>query len=212
MPNDSWYVLVGGQQHGPYPLAAMQQFMVEGRVTPQTIVRQGETGDGTAAGQVLDFSQVSPSAFPPGGPGGYARPPRSSRATWVIPVVICGVCLLLLLMCVVLPAAFWLYAGISRDRDFGKMMREQEVRVQMEEERKDAKKEAEAEKALKDLNLPREAKELEAQPPMAPAVKPRPAKTSDDAEPEPRPPDSLSTDKRHRARVPCLLRHHVTIN
>jgi hypothetical protein len=190
MPNDSWYVLVGGQQHGPYPLAAMQQFMAEGRVTPQTIVRQGETGDGTAAGQVLDFSQVSPSAFPPGGPVGYASPPRSSRGTWVIPVVICGVCLLLLLMCVVLPAAFWLFAGFSRDRDMGKMMREEAVRVEVEESRKDAKAqaEAEAEKALKDLDLPREAKELKALPPMAPAVKPRPAKMSDDAEPEPRPP------------------------
>jgi hypothetical protein len=46
MPNDPWYVLVGSQQHGPYPLAAMRQFMAEGRVTPQTMLRQGETGAG----------------------------------------------------------------------------------------------------------------------------------------------------------------------
>ena len=89
MSNESWYLLVGGQPYGPYPLAAMRQFVVEGRVTPQSMVRQGETGAWTAAGQMPDLSPgpAAAAGYPPGGfPPAVPWAMRSGRD----PTAACG--------------------------------------------------------------------------------------------------------------------------
>jgi hypothetical protein len=184
MPNESWYVLVGSQQYGPYPRAAMEQFVAEGRVTRETMVRQGETGGWAAAGQTLDFSHVPASAggypagdFPPAGPIGYAPPPRSNHGTWIILAVVGGVCLLLLVVCLGLPLLFLGFRG-------GTFRPMPEVRVeQLRQETKQA--EREAKKAMMEMENKR--KEIEARLPMdGPAVKPDTPKTPVEAEPESR--------------------------
>jgi hypothetical protein len=195
MPNEPWYVLVGGQQYGPYPLAAIEQFVAEGRVTPQSMLRQGETGDWAPAGKVLDFSHAPASAggyppggFPPAGPIGYAPPPRSSRGTWIILAVVGGVCLLLLVICLGLPMLWFVSGSAPRPAPaFPK--------VEVEELRQDA--ERQTQKAIKDFENKRmeveakERKEIEAKarsPFDDPALKPSITKTPAKAEPEPRSP------------------------
>jgi cell division protein FtsB len=209
MPNESWYVLVGGQQYGPYPLAAMEQFVAEGRVTPQTMLRQGETGAWAPAGQMLDFSRLPASAsgsppggFPPSGPIGYAPPPRSTRSTWVIPVVVGGVCLALFVMCLGLPMLFFFFRVSAANHEFKRefekrrqQLEAQQVRVeelrketeQVEKETKKARKDFENKR--KEIDAKREEIEAKARSPLdEPAVKPDGTKTPVEAEPEPRSP------------------------
>jgi flagellar biosynthesis GTPase FlhF len=213
VPNESWYVLVGGQQYGPYPLAAMEQFVAEGRVTPQTMVRQGETGGWATAGQMLDFSHApasaggsGPGGFPPAGPLGYAPPPRSSRNTWVIPVVVGGVCLALFVMCLGLPMAFFFlrfsaarhelkkeYEEMRRTteqmRQKDEQMRQKDEQVWAEVRKKNKQIQEETKKAKKDLENKRKEIEAKARSPLdEPAVKPDGPKTPVEAEPEPRSP------------------------
>jgi hypothetical protein len=197
MPGESWYVLVGGQQYGPYPLAAMEQFVAEGRVTPQTMLRQGETGAWAPAGQILDFSRgpaspggYPPGDFPPGSPFGYAPPPRSSSSTSIILAVVGGVCLVLFVLCLGLPLLFLGFraSSVHRANEF-----------QAEELRRSETKQAEAEamKAMKDFEIKGmkeskiEWKEKDAEPPSPmdePAAKPDGPKAPVEAEPEPRSP------------------------
>jgi hypothetical protein len=189
MPDKSWYVLAGSRQYGPYPLAAMEQFVAEGRVTPQTMVRQGETGAWAAAGHVLDFSHCPASAggcppggLPPAGPMGYAPPPRSSRSTWVIPVVVGGVCLALFVMCLGVPMALFFFRASA-----ARQWREVQVEELKRQEARQA--EGEARKAIKEFESKRKEIEAKAGLPMdEPALKPDGPKTPVEAEPEPRSP------------------------
>ena len=181
MPNDSWYVLVGGQQYGPYPLAAMEQFVAEGRVTPQTMLRQGETGDWAAAGQRLDFSRApaAPGSYPPGGfaPGasmGYAPPARSSRNTWIILAVVGGVGLLLLVLCLGVPLLWLTVRAPVREIQVDQMRQEVDQQSQ---------------KAMNDFENQRKEIEGKTRSPIdGPALKPDAAKPPVEAEPEPRSP------------------------
>jgi hypothetical protein len=198
MPNESWYVLAGGQQYGPYPLAVMEQFVAEGRVTPQTMLRLGETGAWAPAGPMLDFSHApasagepSPGGFPPPGPMGYAPPPRSSNSTWIILAVVGG-CLVLLLFCVVLPMLAFLFFGVSEVRQ----VHESEVKElipqtkQVEPESNKAMKDFEI-KGMKEKEFKIEWKDKDAKagsPMDEPAVKPDGPKTPVEAGPERRSP------------------------
>jgi hypothetical protein len=197
MPSESWYVLAAGQQYGPYPLAAMEQFVAEGRVTPQSMLRQGETGDWAPAGQLLDFSHVpapaggsGPGGFPPAGPLGYARAPQSSRSTWVIPVVVGGVCLALFVICLGLPMLFFFFrvsaANHEFKREFEKRRQQLEAQqVRVEESRKATEQvEKETKKARKEFEDQRKEFEAKAGSPIdEPALKPDGAKVPAEAEP-----------------------------
>jgi hypothetical protein len=203
MPHESWYVLVGGQQYGPYPPAAMEQFVAEGRVTPQTMVRQGETGDWAPAGQMLDLSHgpasaggYPPGGFPPAGSLGYAPPPRSSRGTWIVLGVVGGAGLLLLLFCLGLPMLLFLSrAGTVRQWHEVQVKHEvqskelqKEAAMQAEVERKEATKDFEI-KAMKESRIEWKKKDAKAGSSMdKPAVKPAGPKTPVEAEPESRSP------------------------
>ncbi len=187
MPNEFRYVLVGGQQYGPYPLAAMEQFVAEGRVTPQSMLRQGETGDWAPAGKLLDFSHAlaSPGGSPPGGfpaagPIGYAPPPRSSRSTWIILAVVGGVCLLLLVLCLGLPLLFW---SVSRPpQAFPPSPKVQVEQLRQEVERQN-------QEAMKDFENERKEIEAKTRSPLGePAFKPSVTKTTVEAEPGSRSP------------------------
>jgi hypothetical protein len=181
MPDELWYVLAGSQQYGPYPLAAMEQFVAQGRVTPQTMVRQGETGDWAPASQSLDFSHGPSSAasFPPAGSMGYAPPPRSNRSTWVILAVVGGACLLLLVMCLGLPMALFFFkaSAVRQGHEVRVEEMQREAAKQAEVQRKEAKKDFE----IKDM-------EIDGLPIDEPAVKPDAPKAPVEAEPGPRSP------------------------
>ncbi len=197
MPNESWYVLVGGRQYGPYPRAAIEQFVAEGRLTPQSMLRQGETGGWAPAGQLLDFSHApasasgsAPGGFPPAGPLGYASPPRSRRSTWVMPVVIGGVCLLLFAFCVILPMLSFVFLPLFLEHDVHELpareSRQNTKRVEGESNK--AMNDFEI-KGMKESRIEWKEKEAKARSPLdEPAVKPDGAKTPVEAEPEPRSP------------------------
>jgi hypothetical protein len=199
MPNESWYVLVGGQQYGPYPLAAMEQFVAEGRVTPQSMLRQAETGDWAPAGQMLDLSHAPASAggSPPGGlpaagPIGYPPPPRSSRSTWIILAVVGGACLVLLVLCLGLPMLLKLYISVSPSRPVPAFPKVQvEVMPQtthVEPESNKATNDFEI-KGMKEWKIEWKEKDAKARPPLdEPAVKRDGPKTPVEAEPESRSP------------------------
>jgi hypothetical protein len=165
----------------------MEQFAAEGRVTPQTMVRQGETGAWAPAGQMLGVPLGPASAggypaggFPPPGPMGYAPPPRSSRSTWIILAVVGGACLLLLVLCLGLPLLLWWSASGSLDRAVPVA-----PKVQVEELRQEV--EQKAQEGVRDSENKR--KEIEAKGRWLrdePAVKPDAAKPPVEAEPEPR--------------------------
>ncbi len=213
MPNESWYVLVGGQQYGPYPRAAMEQFVVEGRVTPQTMLRQGEAGAWAAASQMLDFSHApasaggsGPGGFPPAGPLGYAPPPQSSRSTWSILAIVGGVCLVLFVMCLGLPMAFFFlrFSAVRHElkreqeemrrtteqmRQNDEQMRQKAEQVWAEVRKRNKQIQEETKKAKEDFENKRKGSEAKARSPLdEPAVKPDGPKTPVEAEPEPRSP------------------------
>jgi hypothetical protein len=183
MSDDSWYVLVGGQQYGPYPLAAMEQFVGQGRLTPQSMLRRGETGDWAAAGQMLDFSHAP--AVAGGYAPGYAPPSRSSRNTWIILAVVGGAGLLLLVLCLGLPLLWLTVRAPVRE-------------IHVEQSRPETQQgDAEANKATMDFEIKGmneskiewNGKDAKAPSPMEkPAVKPDGPKTPVEAQPGSRSP------------------------
>ncbi len=60
-----WYVQHGGKQYGPMPSANLKKLATEGKITPVTQVRSGESGTWVPASKVQGLF-AAPKAQPPG--------------------------------------------------------------------------------------------------------------------------------------------------
>ena len=73
-----WYVRVGNSEPGPFSSERLLQLAAAGRVTPNTLVRAGLSGNWVPASAVKGLFRTSPAnAGPP--PVPQAKPPQSGR-------------------------------------------------------------------------------------------------------------------------------------
>jgi hypothetical protein len=66
----AFHVALGGQQVGPFDLAALQQYVQSGQLTRETLVWKQGMANWTAAGQVPDLSGLFGATPPPLPPTG----------------------------------------------------------------------------------------------------------------------------------------------
>lgn len=77
MPNIQYYLAVSGQQIGPFPVPQLQQLVLNGQLTPQTLVwKQGMAG-WEQAGSIAELASL----FAPPVPGDGATPPPMPGST-----------------------------------------------------------------------------------------------------------------------------------
>ena len=80
MPNIQYYLAVSGQQIGPFPVPQLQQLVLNGQLTPQTLVwKQGMAG-WEQAGSIAELSSLFAPPVPPV-PGDGATPPPMPGST-----------------------------------------------------------------------------------------------------------------------------------
>lgn len=77
-----------GQKYGPADVDVLNQWIAEGRVTPQTVLEDADTGSQIGAGAIagLNFGIAPPPAAPtPPSADAYPDPPSSSGAPFSAP-------------------------------------------------------------------------------------------------------------------------------
>jgi hypothetical protein len=80
MPNIQYYLAVSGQQIGPFPVPQLQQLVLNGQLTPQTLVwKQGMAG-WEQAGSIAELASLFAPPVPPV-PGDGATPPPMPGST-----------------------------------------------------------------------------------------------------------------------------------
>ena len=77
MATTQWFVRVNGQEHGPIPAETLKQLALKGRITPDTPVKLGASGNWVAAGHVKGL-------FPPAA-ANRAASPMATSTPWSEP-------------------------------------------------------------------------------------------------------------------------------
>jgi len=92
--SDTWYVQTGEQQYGPITSAELKQWASEGRVQPQTWVRQGEAWQWVAASQQFNVTATPRSST---AASRYGRRKQKVPVVWLVGggvvalLLLCGV-------------------------------------------------------------------------------------------------------------------------
>lgn len=76
-PETAYYVVLGGQQSGPYKVSQLQPLVQQGRIDPATMVWAQGMPAWTPAGQVAELQPLFPTVPPPvpGATSGAMPPP-----------------------------------------------------------------------------------------------------------------------------------------